>query len=357
MDRTRTLALLPSLALGLLGLTILLPTPVRAQDEDEQPTPQTPEELEQEKQLEFTAMFRAGLEALTRRDLAAGEKLFQRCLMLRKNDSTSYYNLACTYSLMGKPEQAVSALRSAFNNGFRDLAHMERDGDLDPLRKTPEYRAVRGELETLAAQNVPEPLVRLPEGQQGFPLVVWLHADRGRPQEAFERLTGSLSPEWGVLVPAAPIDMRSGRVWDDRAEWLVSEATRKLLQEHPGVDRQRVIVAGEGLSAYRALNLLAHHPDLFSGAVGAGPYLSAGVDEELKVKGRAYLVVNRDDPGEVEAGVEARDRLAEGGAAVVLERYARGNGFQSDPSLLVRALGWVTGQPVSLPGAGVELGF
>ena len=354
MDRLRALTLIPCV---LLGLTVLFAPPALAQDEDEEPGPQLPRDAEQERQLEFTAAFRAGLEALTRRDLQNGEQLFLHCLKLRKNDSTSHYNLACTYSLMGNPEKAVASLRAAFENGFRDLAHMDRDGDLDPLRKTPEYRAARGELEAKARQGVPAPLVRLPEGKTGYPLVVYLHADRGQPQEAFERVTGALSAEWGVVVPAAPVDMRQGRAWDDRAEWLVAELTRTLLEENPGVDRQRVVVAGEGLAAYRALGLLAHHPDLFSGAVAGGPYLSAGIDDELKVKGRAYLIVHADDPGEVQSGGEARDRLAEGGAAVVLERYSRGNGLQADRALLIRALGWATNQPVTLPGAGVELGF
>lgn len=348
-----------ALARGLnlaLAFALIAASPALSQDEEQEPEP-TPQEREADKQLQFTAKFRAGLEAITRRDLPASEKLFRECLDLKQNDATCHYNLACTYSLMARVEPAVTSLRAAFQNGFNDLSHMDRDSDLDALRKAPEYRALRGEMEAKVLEGVPAALTRLPAGEGSFPLVVYLHADRAKPEAAFQRLQETLGPEWGILVPQAPLDMRSGRAWDDRAEWLVSQAARELLAANPRADRQRVVVAGEGLAAHRALNLMVHHPDLFTGAVAGGPYLSAGVDAELKAKGRAYLVINQADEAEADSGVEARDRLSDGGAAVVLERYGKPNALQSDRAVLLRALGWATGQPVSLPGAGVELGF
>lgn len=355
MDRLRI-----AFGLGLvLALGCFSAIPARAQDDEEEEPQITPRDPELEKQLEYAAQFQAGLEAITRRDLVTSERLFKRCIELRPEQAVSYYNLACTYSLMGKIEPAVQQLRAAFSRGFNDLSHMDRDTDLDALRKAPEYRALRGEMEAKVREGFPAPLTRLPAGSDPYPLLVYLHDDRARPDATLARLAETLDAGWGIFVPQGPIDLQrqGGRAWDDRAEWLVLQAVSELLAANPRVDRTRVVVVGEGISAHRALNLTVHHPDLFTGAVAGGPYLSAGIDPELSAKSRVYLVVHQDDPGEVQGGVEARDRLCDHGTPVVLERYPRARGLSSDRALLLRAIGWVGGQSVKLPGAGVELGF
>jgi thiol-disulfide isomerase/thioredoxin len=53
-----------------------------------------------------------------------------------------HYNTACARSLQGLPKQAIAALGRAFDAGWDDLAHMAKDGDLDPIRKSAEYRAL-----------------------------------------------------------------------------------------------------------------------------------------------------------------------------------------------------------------------
>lgn len=50
-----------------------------------------------------------------------------------------YYNMACLYSLMNQPEQALDYLRQSLQMGFNDFAHMEQDTDLDNIRELPEY--------------------------------------------------------------------------------------------------------------------------------------------------------------------------------------------------------------------------
>lgn len=355
MDRLR-LALGLGLVLGLGAFTAL---PARAQDPEEGEPDIQPRDPELEKQLDYAAFFAEGLAAITRRDLATSERLFKECVKLRPEQPVAYYNLACTYSLMGKVEPAVEQLRQAFGRGFNDLSHMDRDTDLDALRKAPEYRGLRGEMESKVRENVPAPLTRLPAGSGTFPLLVYVHDDRSKPDATLARLAETLGAEWGILVPQGPIDTQrnGGRAWDDRAEWLVVQTVSEFVNQNPRVDRSRVVVVGEGISAHRALNLNAHHPDLFTGAVAGGPYLSAGIDAELRARGRVYLVVHQEDAGEVQGGVEARDRLSDDGAPVVLERYPRAKGLSSDRALLLRAVGWVGGQEVKLPGAGVELRF
>lgn len=55
------------------------------------------------------------------------------------DDSGNYYDMACLYSRMGKLDEAVDALRTAFEKGYRRFPHIENDDDLDPIRSLPSF--------------------------------------------------------------------------------------------------------------------------------------------------------------------------------------------------------------------------
>lgn len=55
------------------------------------------------------------------------------------DDSGNYYDMACLYSRMGKHDEAVDALRTAFEKGYRMFPHIENDNDLDPIRSLPSF--------------------------------------------------------------------------------------------------------------------------------------------------------------------------------------------------------------------------
>ena len=61
---------------------------------------------------------------------------------LRANDPIVHYNLACSHSLLGQIDEALEALRRAIDLGYRDFAHMQRDPDLENLRRDPRYLAL-----------------------------------------------------------------------------------------------------------------------------------------------------------------------------------------------------------------------
>jgi eukaryotic-like serine/threonine-protein kinase len=90
-----------------------------------------------------------------------GADLFRRAIAVMQRPPTlrpdDLYNLACNRSLLagmaGVPDSGVSAdvgkaeadrameaLRKAVNGGYRDLAHMRTDADLDPLRDRDDFR-------------------------------------------------------------------------------------------------------------------------------------------------------------------------------------------------------------------------
>lgn len=58
----------------------------------------------------------------------------------KSTDKGNYYDAACLYSVIGEKEQAIDYLRLALEKGFRRFAHIERDNDLNNIRKLPAFK-------------------------------------------------------------------------------------------------------------------------------------------------------------------------------------------------------------------------
>ena len=69
--------------------------------------------------------------------LAADERLVR----LRPGKPVARYNLACSYSLVGRLDEAFEALAEAVRLGYLDFKHLERDPDLAALRADPRFPA------------------------------------------------------------------------------------------------------------------------------------------------------------------------------------------------------------------------
>lgn len=51
----------------------------------------------------------------------------------------TYYDEACLYSMMGRTEDAVKAIKTALECGYNNFRHIADDDDLDPIRNIPEF--------------------------------------------------------------------------------------------------------------------------------------------------------------------------------------------------------------------------
>ena len=71
-----------------------------------------------------------------------GLEIDKRLALLRPGDSVVFYNLACSYALLGQREEAFAALGRAVELGYRDVEHMRRDPDLESLRTDKRFEAV-----------------------------------------------------------------------------------------------------------------------------------------------------------------------------------------------------------------------
>ena len=156
--------------------------------------------------------------------------------------------------------------------------------------------------------------------------------------------------------PAIP-GQAGSHYWDDRAEFLTLSRARDFLTSTPGADRRQVFLAGDGGAAALAVSIAAHHPDVFAGVAAAGARLDAGTGDVDLSGLRAYLIVSKGEPDDVDAASRARDAFVAAGSPVVLERYPAEPALATDRALLLRALSWLQGQPTPLPGAGDERWF
>ncbi len=71
---------------------------------------------------------------------AQGLVIDRRLVQLRPKDALAHYNLACSYSLLKRAEQALISLRRAVELGYRDFRYMREDRDLDYIRHDPRFR-------------------------------------------------------------------------------------------------------------------------------------------------------------------------------------------------------------------------
>jgi tetratricopeptide (TPR) repeat protein len=78
---------------------------------------------------------------------AQGLQIDKRLIQLRPNDPLAHYNLACSYALLKRPDQALKTLRRAVELGYRDFRYMREDRDLDSIRHDPRFRQLLREYE------------------------------------------------------------------------------------------------------------------------------------------------------------------------------------------------------------------
>jgi tetratricopeptide (TPR) repeat protein len=78
-----------------------------------------------------------------------GLRMDERLSLLRPDDAVVHYNLACSYSLTDQIELAFEALHAAINLGYRDFKSLDKDPDLDNLRRHDEYKKIRAKLRGL----------------------------------------------------------------------------------------------------------------------------------------------------------------------------------------------------------------
>jgi tetratricopeptide (TPR) repeat protein len=64
-----------------------------------------------------------------------------------------YYNEACAFAVLNEPEKAIASLADAFDAGFNNLNHLDKDSDLNSLRDRDDYKKLREQAVARSAGN------------------------------------------------------------------------------------------------------------------------------------------------------------------------------------------------------------
>jgi tetratricopeptide (TPR) repeat protein len=75
-----------------------------------------------------------------------GLKVDQRLAKLCPENALVFYNLACSYSLLKKVDEAFAALAEAVKRGYDDARWLNKDPDLDNLRHDNRFEEIRTSL-------------------------------------------------------------------------------------------------------------------------------------------------------------------------------------------------------------------
>ena len=97
-------------------------------------------------------------DAYTRRGLhEKGLQVDLHLTQLRGEEPLMWYNLACSYSLLNRIDDALVALRRALELGYNDVDYLLKDPDLSTLRQSAQYRQFLVSFPRLAVKTVPHP--------------------------------------------------------------------------------------------------------------------------------------------------------------------------------------------------------
>ncbi len=71
----------------------------------------------------------------------------------------NYYDATCLYSLMNMPSIALTNLKTAFQNGYRDFVHLSVDEDMDNIRNLPEFKNLVEEWKNVFNESIKKDFV------------------------------------------------------------------------------------------------------------------------------------------------------------------------------------------------------
>jgi tetratricopeptide (TPR) repeat protein len=75
-----------------------------------------------------------------------GLKVDEQLAELEPANPLVFYNLACSYSLVGQVDRAASALEKALFLGYRDFNWLAKDPDLRTLRNHPAFQSIQDQI-------------------------------------------------------------------------------------------------------------------------------------------------------------------------------------------------------------------
>jgi tetratricopeptide (TPR) repeat protein len=65
---------------------------------------------------------------------------YKHAIELNPENPNAYFNYACLLSVRNRTKEALAAFKTALEKGYRDAAWIMRDGEIENIRKLPEFK-------------------------------------------------------------------------------------------------------------------------------------------------------------------------------------------------------------------------
>ena len=75
-----------------------------------------------------------------------GLRADREMVQMEPDSPNAWYNLACSLSLTGQPDDAFAALEKAIALGYDDAEWMQDDDDFEPIKKDPRFARILAQL-------------------------------------------------------------------------------------------------------------------------------------------------------------------------------------------------------------------
>lgn len=303
-------------------------------------------------------------------DYEKAAKYYLVCVKNDIHDSTSIYNLACCYGLLGAEDEAAFFLEKAVKSGFDDLNQIKNDPDFDKVRDSAPFKDVVGKLEGIVkekqkelgelkvfdAQSFMQCRIHFPENYDNnktYPLVIGLHGLGGSPdtfvqlwkrfgsdnfifaspQAPYPFSTGSeIGYSWSLRDYGEDVSTKSATMSSDYVASVVGE-----MKKNYKIDKVYLM----GFSQDCGLTLVSgiEHSNLFDGLICFGGWLDDKRLSEETIKAANKLKVfiahgNKDNVVEFKNGQHAYDVLKKNGYDVMFYEF---DGAHAVPEDAVKA--------------------
>ncbi|HEY9595401.1 MAG TPA: hypothetical protein VHE79_13050 [Spirochaetia bacterium] len=264
----------------------------------------------------------------------------------------SWYQLACDACRAGKTAEAVDALRAGRAAGeWWSPSLLDEDHDLDPIRGTPGYAAIRRECADLhaaaTAASRPACTILSPATPTWEEQCLLLLHGRGMPAALLrERLAPLVGEGWTLISLQSSQPFGSaGFCWDDavkgREEVLGQlEECRRVR----GLSLGRLVVVGASRGARLAIEIAREIGVPWLGVIPSFPRdFDTGGIAPATVSPRGSLLLGTEDPFTPHARTVARMLESSGAQVRVVEMAGVGHELPDDLASHARvALEWIT---------------